>query len=215
MCKYSMSLFGRKLIFTNDTNVNAIQTAVILLSIIGFVITQQINWLLVGMGTLIMIKMMSMSNVVDGFTNNVLKKEVKEDVDTRKKLIEKHFQAPSKKNPFGNVLLTDIVDNPDKKAAAPSFDPAVKDDIQQKVKRQTQMLNPTITNTSKQLYGDLYDKFQLDTSLMRFYATPNTRVENNQDAFANYLYGNMPSGKEDTPEGAMMRVKDNWQWINP
>lgn len=215
MCKYSMSLFGRESIFTNDKNVNTIQIAVILLSIIGFAITQQMNWLLVGIGTLIMIKMMSMSNVVDGFTNNVLKKEEKEDVDTRKKLIEKHFQPPSKKNPFGNVLLTDIVDNPDKKAASPSFDPAVKDDIQQKVKRQTQMLNPTITNTSKQLYGDLYDKFQLDTSLMRFYATPNTRVENNQNAFANYLYGNMPSGKEDTPEGAMMRVKDNWQWINP
>jgi len=25
----------------------------------------------------------------------------------------------------------------------------------------------------------------------------------------------MYSAKEDTPEGAMMRVKDNWQWINP
>jgi len=50
---------------------------------------------------------------------------------------------------------------------------------------------------------------------MRFYSTANTRVDSDQGAFANYLYGDMYSAKEDTPEGAMMRVKDNWQWINP
>jgi hypothetical protein len=112
-------------------------------------------------------------------------------------------------------LLTDIADNPNRKSAAPSFNPDVHDDITKVVKKQTQMLNPSISNTNKQLYGDLYDNYVLDNSMMRFYTTANTRVENDQGAFSKYLYGDMYSAKEDTPEGAMMRVKDNWQWINP
>jgi len=50
---------------------------------------------------------------------------------------------------------------------------------------------------------------------MRFYSTPNTRVANDQGAYSEYLYGALYSGKEDTPEGALMRTKQNWQWINP
>ena len=51
--------------------------------------------------------------------------------------------------------------------------------------------------------------------MMRFYSTPNSRIENDQGAYAKWLYSEMYSGKESTPEGAMMRVKNNWQWINP
>ena len=57
--------------------------------------------------------------------------------------------------------------------------------------------------------------YDLKNSMMRFYSTANSRVTNDQGAFQNYLYGAMYSSKEDTPEGDMMRVKNNWQWINP
>ena len=111
------------------------------------------------------------------------------------------------------MLLTDIGDHPNRKAAAPSFNPDVYDDINSAVKKQTQMLNPGIKNTNKQLYGDLKDNYDLDNSMMRFYATANTRVTSDQGAYADYLYGGMYSGKESTPEGAMMRVKDNYRYI--
>jgi hypothetical protein len=77
------------------------------------------------------------------------------------------------------------------------------------------MLNPGIINTNKQIYGDLKSNYDLDNSMMRFYSTPNSRIENDQGAYSQYLYGSMYSGKESTSEGAMMRVKNNWQWINP
>ena len=77
------------------------------------------------------------------------------------------------------------------------------------------MLNPGIINTNKQLFNDLYENYQLDNSMMRFYSTANSRVENDQGAFGSWLYSNMPSGKESNAEGAMQRVKDNYQWINP
>jgi hypothetical protein len=77
------------------------------------------------------------------------------------------------------------------------------------------MLYPGIINTTKQLYGDLYSNYELDNSMMRFYSTANTRVCNDQGAYGEWLYGNMPSSKSSGPDGAFQRVADSWQWINP
>ena len=74
------------------------------------------------------------------------------------------------------------------------------------------MMNPGIKNTNKQLFGDLWQQFQLDNSNRVFYSTPNTRVTNDALSFGNFLYGNMPSAKEDTPDGNMQRVKDNYRY---
>jgi hypothetical protein len=134
---------------------------------------------------------------------------------TLESVLRSDFHPTTKKNPFGNVLLTDIGDNPERKAAAPSFNPDVYDEINSAVKKQTQMLNPGIINTNKQIYGDLYENYQLSNSMMRFYSTANTRITPDQGAFQNYLYGNMPSSKSSGPDGAYQRVADSWQWINP
>ena len=75
------------------------------------------------------------------------------------------------------------------------------------------MLNPGIINTNKQLYGDLKDNYDLDNSMMRFYSTANTRIENDQGAFASWLYSNIPSGKSSGPDGAFARVQDNYRYI--
>ena len=131
---------------------------------------------------------------------------------TLESILRTEFHPTTKKNPFGNVLLTDIADNPNRKAAAPSFNPDVYDDITSSVKKQTQMLNPDIINTNKQLYGDLYDSYTLDNSMMRFYSTANSRISNDQGAFSNWLYGQMPSGKSSGPDGAYQRVADSYRY---
>jgi hypothetical protein len=111
-------------------------------------------------------------------------------------------------------LLTQINDEPDRKAAPPAFNPDCDEDITKNVKRAVQMMNPGIKNTNKQLFGDLWQQFQLDQSNRVFYSTPNTRVANDQGAYAQYLYNDMKySGKLSTPEGAIARVQDNWRWI--
>ena len=138
-----------------------------------------------------------------------------QDPVTLESVLRSDFHPTTKKNPFGNVLLTDIADTPDRRAAAPSFNPVVYDEIDKAVKKQTQMLNPSIINTNKQLYGDLYENYSLDNSMMRFYSTPNSRIANDQGAFASWLYSQMPSGKSSGPDGALARVQDNFQWINP
>lgn len=115
------------------------------------------------------------------------------------------FQSPTRQNPFGNVLLTDIDDRPKRPGAPPSFDRDVNREIKKQVKRAIQRLNPTIHNTSDQLFGDVFEEYRLDQSLRAFYSMPNTKVVNDASAFAKFLYGNMPSSKETNLAGNLQR----------
>jgi hypothetical protein len=128
--------------------------------------------------------------------------------------LKSEFKEGNKKNPFSNVLLTQIGDNPERKSAPPAFNVDVDENITKNVKRSVQMMNPEIRNTDKQLYGDLWHNFTLDQSNRVFYSTANTRVEpGDQSAFAQYLYNDLKySGKESTPEGAIARVQDNYRY---
>lgn len=202
---------------TFEEKLNAITRIVLLLTILGFFITRNTNIIIIGVLTLAIIytmyKFRKNTIIKEGFKDNNSTKISNPSVSTLQQILNQDYHPTNKKNPMGNVLLTDIADNPDRLAAAPSFNPDVYDNINASVKKQTQMLNPDIKSTNKQLYGDLYDNWTLDQSMRRFYSTANTRVENDQGAFSHWLYGDMYSSKEDTPESAMMRVKDNYRYI--
>ena len=218
---------------TNEAKMNAVSRLVILMTILGFILTRNIKIIFIGSITLAILftvykfrKQVLVNSLIqnvgttEGFSNSIpidsklaTNSKTTYNPVTLETVLRSNFHPTTKKNPFGNVLLTDIGDSPNRLAAAPSFNPDVYDDIDSAVKKQSQMLNPGIKNTNKQLYGDLYSNYQLDKSMMRFYSTANTRVENDQSSFSQYLYGDMYSGKESTPEGAMMRVKDNYRYI--
>jgi hypothetical protein len=213
---------------TFEAKLNAITRIVFIMTLLGFFITRKWNLIIIGTITIAIIlsiykfrKQSIVSSLVknkEGFTvnslNNSLPGQSTTNPVTLDTVLRSEFYPTTKKNPFGNVLLTDIMDDPDRKAAAPSFNPDVYDDINKVTKQQTQMLYPGIKNTNKQLYGDLYSNYQFDTEMMqRFYSTPNTRVCNDQGAYSKWLYGGMYSGKEDGPEGAWMRDKDNARYI--
>lgn len=217
---------------TNEEKLNSISKIVAILTVIGVIVTRKISFLVVGVVTLAII-VYSYFSVKQKLTQDIINKEpfsnktgkTKTKANTKIKnntspevqsldtILQNDFHPTTKKNPFGNVLITDITDSPNRASAAPAFNPDVSDDINARVKQQTQMLNPTIINTSKQIYGDLKDNYDLDNSMMRFYATANTRVANDQGAYSQYLYGDMYSAKESNAEGAMMRVKDNSRYI--
>jgi len=132
---------------------------------------------------------------------------------TLESVLKSEFKEGTKRNPFSNVLLTEIMDEPDRKSAPPSFNPDVDVQITKDVKRSVQFMNPEIKNTSKQLFGDLYEEFNLDQSNRVFFSTANTKVANDQGAFAQFLYNDLKySAKESTPEGAIARVQDNYRY---
>ena len=210
-----------------EQKLNAISRLIILLTILGYILTMSKRVLAVGALTLLVIfvlynmrKQKLTKDMLENF--EVKSNEVTDKFDNKPKsyvnpvtldaVLRTEFKEGNKKNPFSNVLLTQINDEPERKAAPPSFNVDVDEDITKNVKRAVQMMNPGIKNTNKQLFGDLYQNFELDQSNRAFYSTSNTRVANDQGAYGKFLYGNMPSSKEDTPDGNMQRVKDSYRY---
>ena len=205
-----------------EQKLNAISRLIILLTLLGFLFTASLKILFIGFITIASIYFLY--TMKDG--KKVTKETFKSREDSTSATVTKNSQNPeplekflktdfeknTKKNPFGNVLLTDIGDKPKRKAAPPAFNPDVYEDITKSVKGMVQNLNPGIKNTNKQIFGDLGENFNLDLANRNFYSTANTRVGNDQGAFADYLYGDMPSGKDSGIEGALQRVKDNYRY---
>ena len=199
-----------------EQNLNAISRLIIILSILGFLATRSINIIIVGVVTLIVIIILyntrkpKLTRTKEGFSSsNSTGSPVIDSPKTLQKFLNNEFVLTSKKNPLSNVLLTDIADNPTRKAAPPSFNIQVYEDINNNTKKMIQTLNPGIKNTNKQLFGDLGEKFEFDQSMSRFYSTPNTKIANDQGAFAEYLYGDMPSCRNGDPFAC---VQDNLRY---
>uniref|UniRef100_A0A6C0AR89 Minor capsid protein P9 transmembrane helices domain-containing protein n=1 Tax=viral metagenome TaxID=1070528 RepID=A0A6C0AR89_9ZZZZ len=227
-------LFNKEYIFelwpTTDMcyeqKLNAITRLVILITILGYILTMSKRILLVGVVTLVVIFVlfkMRKEKVTKEMVNEGFKVLTRENTEqgepsfvnpvTLESVLKSEFKEGTKKNPFSNVLLTQIEDDPERKSAPPSFNVDVDEDITKNVKRSVQMMNPGIKNTNKQLFGDLWQQFELDQSNRVFYSTPNTRVQpGDQPSFGQYLYGSMYSAKESTPEGAFARVQDNYRY---
>jgi hypothetical protein len=211
-----------------EQKLNSISRLIILLTILGYILTLSKKVIAVGILTLLLIfvlysmrKKKVSKDMLEGF--DVQGNEVTGMFDNKPKsyvnpvtldaVLRTEFKEGNKKNPFSNVLLTQINDEPERKAAPPSFNVDVDEDITKNVKRAVQMMNPGIKNTSKQLFGDLWQQFQLDQSNRVFYSTPNSKICNDQGAYAQYLYNDMKySGKLSTPEGAIARVQDNYRY---
>jgi len=188
----------------NDTieqKLNAITRMVILLTILGYIATKSNKLLITSFITIIIIIIIyknrtpkklaiSKNTLQEGFTNPLLYKALKKD-----------FTSPVKENPLMNVMLPEISSNPTRKAAAPSFNPAVENEINDSVKQ----------NIDPKLFQDLGDNIEFESSMRNFYTTANTQVPNDQKAFAEFCYGGMKSCKEDY----LQCDKNNYRYINP
>ena len=214
-----------------EQKLNAITRLIILITILGYISTMSQRILVIGFLTLavifVLFKMrkqkLTNSMVKEGFfvensSPDIFKQQSKTITNpvTLETVLNDEFKEGTKKNPFSNVLLTQINDDPERKSAPPSFNVDVDEGITKNVKRSVQMMNPGIKNTNKQLYGDLWQNFELDQSNRIFYSTANTRIEpGDQGALGQFLYNNLKySGKESTAEGAIARVQDNFRYIN-
>jgi hypothetical protein len=174
--------------------INAMVRLIIVLTIAGFVLTKAIRIIIVGIITLAVLSFLyyTQAGKKEGFAN----------LDPREpapqkpiQLNEKDFYEATWKNPFSNVLLPEINDDPNRKMAKPAFHKPTEELIQHKTRKMVEELNPTIANIDKKLFQDLGDAFEFRNSLIPFNSSPVTTIPNDQKAFAEFLYGNMPSCK--------------------
>ena len=187
-----------------ESKLNAITRLVILLTIIGYLITQKTKFIITGIITLVVIvflyNIQSKKNIKDkeGFINaEMYKKDLMYNDPEIFKNNKQNFTEPATTNPAMNVLLTEIADNPNRKPAAPAFNAEVDADINKKTINMVKG-NFKDPNIDQRLFKDLGDSYTFDQSMRTWYATPNTQIPNDQGSFAEFCYGDMISCRDET-----------------
>lgn len=129
-----------------------------------------------------------------------------------KEWIAKEYYEGGAMNPLGNVLLTDIVDRPDRKSAPPAFSMETSEAIDNDILDAIQSFHPDL-NVRKDMYGNALERFHLKQANRAYYSMPSTQVADDQGALADFLYGNFASGKEATVEGGVARMLRNERYL--
>ena len=206
---------------TREDRLNAISRLIIVLTVLGFLVTMSYSVLLLGAVSLGVIAVL---NTATNKSNELLaQKQAKQDNQAKKEGFSNYanyntgrrrtatttmnasidaassgltFQAPTPRDPLMNVLLTDIPDRPGRPAAEPAFNPTVEHDINQST--QTFVVDDLggHSDLEDRLFRDLGDNYEFSSSMRNYFATPNTKIPNDQKAFAEYCYGSMVSCKE-------------------
>ena len=94
--------------------------------------------------------------------------------------------APTKDNPFGNVLLSDYTNDPNIPPACDLFG-----DIDQHG-----TMDQVEEKFGENLYRNVDDVFGRTNSQRQFYTNPSTTIPNDQSTFARWLYGDAKSCKD-------------------
>jgi hypothetical protein len=164
---------------TTNEKLNAITRLVVLLCILGFVFTQNFNFIWISMLTLVCI--------VSYYQLNSQPKE-----NFEKQNFIQHTN-PTDKNPLMNVMLPEINGNPTRKSALKSYLPETEKIINDKVKKQISK------NVDARLFQGVNNELDLEYSMRNFYTNPSTTIPNDQEGFSQFLYGDMISAKEGNP----------------
>ena len=183
---------------------NAMTRLVILLGLLGQLITGSDKIIITAIATLVVIVMVYKTK-----TGNKNRQQIREKGKREGFLNPQHYKAlageftkPTPQNPFMNVMLPDRKYNVDKKRAAPAFNPEVEKEIEEAAGN---------VGPDPRLFRDLGDNLSFEQSMRQFYPTANTTIPNDQGAFAQFLYGNMPSCRDGD---GLACEKKNYRWIN-
>jgi transcriptional regulator of heat shock response len=190
---------------TTEQKLNAMTRLIILLTILGYLVTQRIKLIITGVVTLGVIIILYYTNRNKQIKDNLKKKNVEtfQNIEQEKinsYNINKNLNTlPSNLNPVMNVLLPEIQDNPKRLEAAPSFSPNVETSINENTKIFIENQFDDKNEIKDKLFKDLGDSFGFEQSMRNFYTTPNTQIPNDQGSFAEFCYGDMISCKEGNP----------------
>jgi len=191
---------------------NAITRLVIVLTTLGYSFTQNFNFVIMGVLTLGIIVALHYFYLTKR-DETVLDGAIREGFTSPRlyERMENTFTKPTPSNPLMNVTLPELNEDPHRKAAAPAYNPLVERDVNKAAKKQIVTMHCDQPDIESKLFKDLGDNFDFDQSMRPFYATANTKVPNDQTAFAQFCYGDMTSCKEGNEFAC---VKNNARYIN-
>jgi hypothetical protein len=188
-----------------EQKLNAITRLVLLLTILGFLITKNINIIFTGFITLaIFVMLYNTQYKINTSASSSNSSEQKKEGFVNSQLynaLKPHLTVPTIQNPMMNVLLPEISYNPSRDEAAPSYNSEVEKEINQSTEGYVVLdFEPrNLTEAEKlrkKLFADLGDKYEFDESMRLFYTNPSTTVPNDQKGFAEFCFGDMISCKQ-------------------
>lgn len=187
-----------------NEKLNAITRLVVILTILGYVFTKNVKLLLSGVVSIIAIVILHQAERlkvfkdIEGFATEETYHQ-----------IQNNYTEPTKTNPLMNVLPHEIHENPNRKPAAPAFNPVVEDKINAATKEfvASNFDDPKI---DEKLFKDLGDNFNFDQSMRAWHPMPNTQTPNDQKSFAEFCYGGMTSCKEGNSLACSQTADSRW-----
>jgi hypothetical protein len=180
---------------TLEQKLNAITRLILVVTLLLFVVMKKFHIILLGGLSLFFIVIFYRSHTKqDGYENvNDQIVAMKESPDSTT------TQAPTVHNPFGNLTIADITENPDKLPAPLLDQEDTTDVVNERVREVIQMLNPTFPDLTERLYKGVGDQYVMEQSLRAFTSQACTTVVNDLDAYKKFCYGDMISSKEGNP----------------
>ena len=115
--------------------------------------------------------------------SNELKTKASHTNPLKYKSVDQPCTLPTKDNPFGNVLVSEYSENPDRNPACES----------------TSVNNQVNSQFFDEFEQDPYDIYNKKHSQRQFYSMPNTRIPNDQSSFAKWLYGDCKKTCKEKP----------------
>ena len=191
-----------------EQKLNAITRLILLLTVLGFLVTKNINIIFTGFITLAIFVILyntqynlnTSSNSSGGANVNTSKKEGFVNSQMYN-MLKPHLTTPTIQNPMMNVLLPEISYNPTRDEAAPAYNPEVEKEINHSTEGYVVLdfepRNMTeAEKLRKKLFADLGDKYEFDDSMRIFYTNPSTTIPNDQKGFAEFCFVDMISCKQ-------------------
>jgi len=189
-----------------EQKLNAITRLVLLLTVLGFLVTSNINIIFTGLITLAIFVILykTQYNLNSDSSSSAGANAPKKEGFVNSQMynmLKPHLTTPTIQNPMMNVLLPEISYNPTRDEAAPAYNPEVEKDINKSTEGYVVLdfepRNMTeAEKLQKKLFADLGDKYEFDDSMRTFYTNPNTTIPNDQKGFAEFCFGDMISCKQ-------------------
>lgn len=193
---------------TLEQKLNSVSRLVILLTILGFLFTQNVRLFISFIIIMVFIFLFYTYQIKENSKNDFKKVSLEKQTENFENpstalLHQKNIQIPTDvfdkttpENPFSNVLITDYDYNPNKKPAAPSYNEKVNNDILTQAKELVKHSNPDQPDIADKLFRGLGEQLEFEQSLRQFHSNPSTTIPNDQTGFAEFCYGEMISSKE-------------------
>ena len=188
-----------------DEKLNALTRLIIIISIACFIFSRSYKILVSLFATICIIIFMHYTNkvniesTIEGFSQ-----------ESQYNQLKSEFTEPTASNPIMNVIHTEIVDNPTRKEAAPSFLPIVETKINESTKK---FINSNLGTVGNQLFRSIEDEMGFEHSMRQWYTTANTTIPNDQKSFQEFCYGNMASCRDSNDKMACSANLLS-RWIN-